>query len=79
MVDKEELLKEAKLRYPIGTKFKTIDYTLDEIVVVLGEYRGDDTPYCYCLTSGNIPYRSLYLKGIWAEIISETINDFPIW
>ena len=75
MKSKEELLAEAKLRYPIGTKYKSaydgtpdgiVNVTNPEFKVVL-EDNSDDVKIIHfrnCL-------RWVYYRGNWAEIISK--------
>ena len=65
-LDKDALLEEAKRRYPVGTKFKSV-------------YKGTE---CEVLNSDftyNIPYKAIqndnggwiYQLGTWAEIVEE--------
>lgn len=65
---KEELLEEAKRRYPIGTKFKTLDCISKTEVKVIEECLCDLSNNIYCKTDEY--YRHVYYKGNWAEIIS---------
>lgn len=75
---KEELLDEAKRRYPIGVKIKPLNikegtrevYILENIYTVSGHYWaiGSDCPSSY--TDEGV-YCALYLYGKWAEIIEQ--------
>lgn len=74
MVNKEELLKEAKIKYPIGTVFKAVNskngengstYTQNKECYI---YNSDnDNNNFFIIGSANI-YSSKFKK--WAEIIS---------
>lgn len=66
----EELLAEAKRRYPVGMKFESIDYTIGETLTILRRVVYGANGGIYTLTDGYIPFRAVYLNGKWAQIIS---------
>lgn len=72
-MNKEELLKEAKLRYPVGCEFKSA-YSFDKYI-----FKGE----CYIDThirmSGNDKKPIIYNvnTGKWAEIVSYPKNYIP--
>lgn len=72
-MNKEELLEEAKLRYPVGCKFKSA-------------YNGnletcDIEPFYYKYYDNDIAARSeggvIYYKNKWAEIVSYPEDYIP--
>jgi hypothetical protein len=81
----EEIIAEAKKRYPIGTKYKNA-VNPDESVYIM---KGDDfIPWindfhkerCQSVTEQNSP-GIVHSEGVWAEIISVPdglVNNFPI-
>jgi hypothetical protein len=81
----EEIIVEAKKRYPIGTKYKNA-VNPDESIYTM---RGDDfIPWinefhqerCQSVTEQNSP-GIVHSEGVWAEIISVPnglVNNFPI-
>lgn len=69
---KEELLAEAKRRYPVGTKFLSIDYEIGETLEIVRPITSGDSDCIYTLTKApndSNPYRSVYELGKWAKII----------
>lgn len=80
---KEDLLAEAKRRYPIGTKFKCAH--IKEINDSRGSINGIFTVTNYCLMDKNKVHSGngwLYFEGKWAEIVespkTETLIITPI-
>jgi len=65
-LSREELLEEAKRRFPVGTKFKQIS---NEKI-----YEAETTPHFYYHGENYIAVRDLhgvvYKDGVWAEVIS---------
>ena len=88
-MDRDELIKEALIRYPIGTVFKEAsgtsndDYILDKIDLIdTNRWISIDHIIVYCKgVTGCGKY--IYHKGVWAEIISvpekEIINNYQIF
>lgn len=72
---KEELLNEAKRRYPIGTTIKYLD---NQVGIIAGHYFS-------VFKNGNVTASSsyntqiLYKDGLWAETISTSIEVIEIW
>lgn len=62
-----ELLEEARRRYPIGTKYKSIQY--QRLCVVKKEFTFNKTLLEEFITDGN--GGSVYINDEWAEIIPE--------
>lgn len=75
MTEKEiqDLIEEAKLRYPIGTKFKLVHVTGQQSTVKHHNIKHRDN--YLSLGSGckesNFYTETLYYDGRWAEIISK--------
>lgn len=79
---KEELLSEAKRRYPVGTKIKSIVFNHDSGKMdisnkseqVVGKYywaNGDKCPACHSTyENGETTFSALFIDGKWAQIIS---------
>jgi hypothetical protein len=79
----EEIIAEAKRRYPIGTRYRNaVNPSNDESYVMNGDdviqwVNDHHKPEFQSVTergSSGI----LYSKGNWAEIISDIVNNFPI-
>jgi len=80
-MEKEQLLEEAKRRYPIGTKFFAIN-THTECIVQTGMFERNSSGGInefnnsghYIIT--NMNYHCVYYKNKWAEVISlpEPVN-----
>lgn len=77
MVDKEELLREAKRRYPIGS---IIDQSTAYNSGSIRTIRNYNDSICnnYTFTIGGVGVYCVETNK-WVEIISETINDFPVF
>lgn len=71
VMDKEELLKEAKRRYPVGSKIKGLLYNKVYVVnpSLFGYYDIEDNKI---ITDGFGD--SVYLNGKWAEIVQDTLK-----
>lgn len=70
----DELLEEAKKRYPIGTKFRTVGF-LHDIKTVKNHYKyefvkDDIINFFTEETTNNCNGAMVYRSGNWAEIIS---------
>jgi hypothetical protein len=69
---KEELLEQAKKKYPVGTRYKSAGYSETEYVVEKQTFEYDD---------GNIRGEDgkgiLYREGKWAEIIEPSKAEVP--
>ena len=90
----DDLISEAKRRYPVGTKFKPPHVTTSEYCIVtedsVFEKHGDEIVLtingCYWIEKGNPKYgntnynRLVYYQGRWAEIISDEpeINTYGL-
>ena len=79
--EKNKIVEEAKLRYPIGTKFKS-SMNLANTATINTEkffWWRNNSDLC-ANTHGGI---SVWTKGRWAEIISlpvpKIINDYQIY
>ena len=69
----DELLREARIRYPIGTKFKCVkDDTKAIVEKELVQYDG-----IYTEMNSNPYYQYVYFADKWAEIISSPVIHFP--
>ena len=87
---KEELLDEAKRRYPVGTRYKYVGNNSPELSLITGDLTFDSSTKDK-IYGANWHVRSnpiindciVYIDGIWAEIISkpEEICEetFQIW
>ena len=80
--DRQELLEEAKRRYPVGTKFKLAHDSSKQSYVKHANYFWGTSNNIYCAqhSSGNdfdnFTYNGcIYSEGKWAEIISETKSE----
>ena len=79
----EEIIAEAKRRYPIGTKYRNaVNPSNDHACVMKGN---DIIPWIndhHKPEFQSITERSssgiIYSNGNWAEIISDLVNNFPI-
>lgn len=60
---KEELLAEAKRRYPVGTKYKGLMYDF--------ESESEHDPYFRYYTHIDVGIDYVYMNGKWAQIIPE--------
>lgn len=70
----EELLEEAKKRYPVGTKFKAARGPIprnEYVVLPTSIFRKNNSAICI-EDAGN---GTIYYNGVWAEIIS--LSKFP--
>ena len=64
------LLEEAKLRYPIGTKFKCLYRGFNKVSLgTYSEYSVNTSNEIWIQTEGNYPNGKIYENGKWAEII----------
>jgi len=73
------ILEEAKLKYPIGTKFKCANGNIhDDVVGVNNSVDGVYTVYeysCHAIKGGiNSGNGWIYLNGVWAEIVESVIT-----
>jgi len=84
---KDEIIKEAKRRYPIGTKFRPAHLSTGKVTCIVVNhdfvFSGD---YLYVYdnignygssdkTSGNNSYsRSIFNRGKWAEVIELPVS-----
>lgn len=75
-MDKNELLKEAIRRYPIGTYFKIAHCQNEDSYHVAGNWKleGDDCVACDSIESKKRWSPCLYYNGKWAEIIDVPLN-----
>lgn len=75
-LSKEELLAEAKRRYPVGTKYKPASDDSSDIFVLSSD-DWNDSPLDD-VVHAELGKGCLYYKGDWAEIISKpTVEEHP--
>jgi hypothetical protein len=80
-MDKEELLKIAKEKYPIGTVFKSA--STHDIFTVANHNNYASTNICFGTLEQNQDgnyYGCVYSsKGNWAKIISTPVKYYELW
>ncbi len=73
----EDLLEEAKRRYPVGTIYMTVDYYRDDLPETVEHqtfsYSGLN---CIFAEAGK---GILYNNGSWAEIIESPNKIYELW
>lgn len=79
-MNNEELLEEAKKRYPVGTEFRNAQKVHNHIIHTVVEndikfVNFNDTIMNISATNGSYGRACIYYEGIWAQIISSPIKQ----
>lgn len=76
-MDKKELLKIAKEKYPVGTVIIS-PYSKDTFEIIGKEFKLNQHNNIHVLDNGAYaPY--VYYNNKWAEIISSPVKSYELW